>query len=402
MKIAYLSPSLPTLSETFVYEELNAVEAAGINVLPISVHVPAKVVVGQEKLASRVRHLYVGSYLSIIVNGLLRLPTLGGRALRGLCWLASDILECGFFKVSSWKLLFQFFAAVKLAKILLDERCEHLHVHFADTPGQIAMYASVLSGVPFTIMAHANDIFNDARLLQKKAKRSKKMLTISEFNIRYLESVGVDKSKLGIVRCGVSFSPPVLLSDGINEEQIYRIGSLGRMVEKKGFDVLINAVALVFRKGFSVELTIAGDGPLANDLAKLVEDLGISHIVRFTGSLTHDNVSKWMRSLNIFVLACKVDSLGDMDGIPVVLMEAMSQNIPVISTKLSGIPELVKDGETGILVEPNDAHALARGILRLIDDAELNSRIKRGAALHVYQEFGQAVNVDRLVQHIQN
>jgi colanic acid/amylovoran biosynthesis glycosyltransferase len=121
--------------------------------------------------------------------------------------------------------------------------------------------------------------------------------------------------------------------------------------------------------------------------------------VRFIGSIPHDEVQAWIKTLDIFVLACKQDSRGDMDGIPVVLMEAMSQGVPVISSRISGIPELIIDNETGLLVEPDNYHDLAHKIDQLLRSPEQRKTLVAGALKHVDTEFSQGVNLDRLIEH---
>lgn len=399
MVIAYLSPAMPALSETFVYEELLAVERRGIRVVPVAVRRALVPVEAQSALAQRVTHLYTAPPLVMALAGALRGLILGHRFWAAAGLLISDMRACGLQRPAAWKLAYQFLAATKLAQLLLRENCTHLHVHFADTPGQIAMYASAMSGVPFTIMAHANDIFDGGLLLQRKAERAARLLTISEYNCNYLQGLGIAPSRLAIVRCGVSFTPRTLDPREREPAAKYRIGSLGRMVEKKGFDVLLHAVAQLKSRGHAVELSLAGDGPLAEELQQLVRTLGLEDAVIFAGSLAHSQVAAWMQSLDAFVLACKKDKNGDMDGIPVVLMEAMSQGITVVSTRLSGIPELVVHEQTGLLAKPADAQDLALQIERLILDDALVATLTRQAQAHVTNEFGQDVNVSRLIEH---
>jgi len=394
--IAYLAPELPALSATFVYEELVRLERRGYKVVPISVRRPTAVAREQTALIERTVHLYDAPALVIALRGLVALASLGARSGRTLALLLGDILECGPLRPASWKLAYQFLTAATLARLMRREGCEHLHIHFAHTPTQIGMYASGLSGIPFTVTAHANDIFERGQLLQKKAARAKRFLTISEFNRRFLEGLGIPKEQLGVVRCGATFQsaqmPPAQVRDGA-----LRIGTLGRMVEKKGFDVLLRAVAACRQRGRAVKLHIAGDGPLRGELEETARALRISDVVHFDGALPHAEVAAWMRQLDMFVLACKKDRHGDMDGIPVVLMEAMSQSIPVISTRVSGIPELVVDRATGLLSEPGNADDLAVQIERLADDPQLRTQLVSAARAHVLHEFDPERNLDRLI-----
>jgi len=396
--IAYLAPETLAPWATFVYEEFLELERRGLSVIPISVHRPPEVGRGQEALVERTLILYDGSKLGILIQGLAGVPLFGCGAWKALRWLASDMVEQGLLKSQSWKLAFQFLTAVKLARLLKQHHCVHLHVHFAHVSTQIAMYASALSGIPFTVMAHANDIFERGMLLSRKAERALKMLTISEYNRSYLERVGVTADKLAVVRCGVSLVMRPTVPDFERRDR-YRIGTLGRLVEKKGMDVLIRAMAELRDRPYRIELSVAGDGPLRSELEALVRSLGLTDTVYFEGSIAHSQVTDWMRNLDAFVLACRKDVRGDMDGIPVVLMEAMSQSVPVISTRLSGIPELVVHEETGLLADPGDHLSLAAQIGRLLESAELRSDLAVRALDHVRREFGQDINLDRLLRH---
>lgn len=397
-KIAYLAHEIPALSATFVYEEMFGLQDLGFSILSISVHKPLHPAKGQEQLNSRTTYLYDQPYLQVALSGVFKLHFLGIGAFKAFGLLVSDLVRCGVHRFDTWKLAFQFLAAVKLARLLKANKCSHLHVHFADVPAQIAMYASVMSGVPFTIMAHANDIFEHGLLLRQKAERAVKMVTISEFNRAFLESIGVPKDKLAIVRCGVSFQflPP---GRKFQRQERYRLGTLGRLVEKKGIDVLIRAIAELRRRSYRIELSIAGDGPLREELKTLANTLHVAQFVKFEGALAHGDVTTWMRGLDAFVLACKKDKNGDMDGIPVVLMEAMSQSVPVISTRISGIPELIIHDRTGLLANPDDYHDLSIQIDRLMELPDLRERFVREAAEHVEKEFGQNVNLRRLLNY---
>jgi colanic acid/amylovoran biosynthesis glycosyltransferase len=262
------------------------------------------------------------------------------------------------------------------------------------------MYASAISGAPFTIVGHANDIFQRPLLLKEKAKRAKQFLTISEYNRQTLIALGIPREKLSVVRCGVSFDVRSVERPWQCHPTLH-IGSIGRLVEKKGFDVLLRAVATLKKKDYSINVSLAGEGPLKQDLMDLAKQLSISDRVDFIGAVAHSEVAAWMESLDVFVLACKKDRNGDMDGIPVVLMEAMARGIPVISSDLSGIPELVIHGQTGLLAKPNDSDDLADKIETLLNSALLANSLIGNASRHVALEFSMETNVNRLMAHIE-
>ncbi|NDY91914.1 glycosyltransferase family 4 protein [Ideonella livida] len=398
--VAYLAPELYGLSATFVYEEIAALERRGWAVAPFSVHRPAQPARGQEALQARTRVLYDGApaLLAGAARGAwtaLRHPVALARALG---WLVQDVLRVGPHRLAAWKLVWQWAAALRLARWLRQRGCVHLHIHFAHVPAQIGMYAAALSGLGFTITAHANDIFERKLLLPQKARRAQALLTISDYNRRYLQTQGVPDARLAVVRCGVSLqagAPRPAAAAGTP----LRVGSLGRLVEKKGMDVLLRALAQAVAQGQDLQLDIAGDGPLREPLQALAQTLGVAPRVRFLGAMGHAQVAAWLGSLDVFALACQVDAQGDMDGVPVALMEAMSQGVPVLSTRLSGIPELVVDGQTGLLAEPGHADSLAAQLMRLAGDAALRSRLGAAGARHALDEFSQQVNLDRLTAH---
>ena len=394
--IAYLAPELPALSATFVYEELLALERRRLPVRAFAVHRAAAPVAGQQALTDRTHVLYDGQPLKSVLSALLSLSNFGSGAWRALRWLASDMLRVGLHRANAWKLPWQWLAGARLGQQLQRQGCTHLHVHFAHVPTQIAMYASAFTGIPFSVMAHANDIFERGLLLPQKAQRALKMMTISEFNRRHLLSVGVAASKLAVVRCGVSFAPRAVPAR-FEPKASYRIGTLGRLVEKKGVSDLLKAVAQLGPQPWQLQVSVVGDGPLRAELEALVASLGLTEQVSFEGALAHTEVSAWLQGLDVFVLACKADANGDMDGIPVVLMEAMSQCVPVLTTRLSGIPELVLNEQTGLLVSPGDPAALAAALARLLNAPTLRASLAEAALVHVEAEFGQSVNIDRLL-----
>jgi glycosyltransferase involved in cell wall biosynthesis len=395
--IAYLAPALTALESTFVYDELLGLEVRGIRIVPVSVHRPERYLIGHDELLARTHYLYDSGFFATLVRALASLAGRRKNLAAAFRWLRADLREAGLRQ--GGKLAFQFLVAARLADILLEHGCRHLHIHFAHVPTQIGMYAAAMAGIPFTVMAHANDIFERGLLLARKAERARKFLTISKYNGTYLERIGVAPEHLAVVRCGVSF--PAREAVPSRESRLsWRIGTLGRLVEKKGVDVLIRAVGLLRDRGHGVVLAIAGDGPLRADLEALAASLGLGDSVHFEGNLSHAQVRGWMHELDIFVLACKPDANGDMDGIPVVLMEAMSQQVPVVSTRLSGIPELVIDGETGLLANPGDAAGLATQIGRLLAAPGLGQSLALLGAAHVRAEFGQEVNLDRLLGYM--
>ncbi|MDE3011503.1 MAG: glycosyltransferase [Pseudomonadota bacterium] len=407
--IAYLAPEIPARSATFVYREAEAMMRAGCRVLYFAVRAPDDPAPGMAQLTAQVRILYARSRTGRLAAALdavglvLRHSLARGRrrtiglALRALC---EDLGSLPGGLLARLKLLHQWLAAARLADALRRQGADHLHVHFSHVPGTIGMYASLLSGVPYTIVAHANDVHVQGSLLRQKAQRSKAMVAISRAMRDELQRRGVAAERIRVIRCapapafgahaegaGAAAAAPTR----------WVVGGLGRLVAKKGFADLLAAAAELRAAGVNLELRIAGNGPEGERLRARAAALGLQAQVRFDGALAPAEVPAWMAALDCFVLPCTLAGDGDMDGIPVVLMEAMASGVPVVSTALSGIPELVIEGQTGLLARPGDTHAIAGAMRRLHDDVALRKALVAGALKHLQQEFDPDLNASRLL-----
>lgn len=404
MKIAYLAPEIPALSATFVYNEILELGKKGIKVKPFSVHRPSHIA-SEPSLADLkkdVFHLYETSKGQVLLDSLTMLVTHPVGYFKAIGKLLSDIWHQGVISRSALGLAYRFFYAATLAKQLKQANIQHLHVHFAHIPTDIAMYAAPMAGIGFSVQAHANDLFERGWLLRQKVSRAVFFATISEFNQRFLENLQADSSKIKIVRCGVdrNWQPPAKTT---NKNEIFTIGTVGRLVEKKGIDTLIKAVARLVKEGREIYLKIAGNGPLEADLKHQMASLGLADsTIEFVGALPHDQVAEFISGLDVFVLPCKKDSNGDMDGIPMVLMEAMLCEIPVISTELSGIPELVMNNISGLTVKPENDIELSSAISKLMDSPELKLHLVSGGKQRVEDEFLLNNNVAKLLDLIQS
>ena len=398
MRIAYLAPELPALSATFVYNEILQLEKLGTEVVPFSVHQPNSRVDEDHvrALKDRTVNLYAQPKLRVLKSHILLLARHPVRYLKTLWLLCKDMWCVGLFSRTAFGLGYRFLFSASLAAQLIKEKCNHLHVHFAHVPTDIGMYASSLSSIPFSVTAHANDIFERGWLLKEKVDRSSFFATISEFNKKHLAEIGVDTQKLEIIRCGVDpsqFSP----KDTVTSNQVIKIGVIGRLVDKKGIDTLIEAVTVLKAQGKRFELHIAGSGPLEDSLKGLVSrnNLDEKEVV-FLGAIPHVEVAGFIKSLDMFVLPCRKSENGDVDGIPVVLMEAMLSGVPVITSNISGIPELVIDNVTGLLVEQNNLDDLAEKIFLLSENAELRQSLIKKGINKVRGDFSLIENTKKL------
>jgi glycosyltransferase involved in cell wall biosynthesis len=307
----------------------------------------------------------------------------------------SDACSHGLSLHTSLGLLYRFMAAAKLSRMLRQTECRHLHAHFAHIPADLAMYSARLAGISFSFTCHANDLFQRGWLLKRKVERARFTIAISDYNRKFLARQGAPLEKIHVVHCGVDcsrFSPD--FSERRNVPP--RVGTLGRLVEKKGVDVLLRACALLKAQNVPLALEIAGDGPDRPMLERLTAELALADSVTFLGGLSHSRVAEWVKGLDLFALACRKDSSGDMDGIPVVLMEAMAGGTAVVSTRITGIPELIIDNTCGRIAAPEDPEDLAHAIGQVLTDAGLRNRFRRAAADRVAAEFNLVKSVDRL------
>jgi len=395
--IAYLAPEVPALSATFVYQEILELKKLNIDIRSISIHCPKNKALSEElkKLESETFYLYEQSFLNTLFFNILLFISKPFRYLSVFKVALTDSLKTGITTHIGRGLLYRFVIAASFVKYLKDNNIEHIHANFAHIPTDIAMYAAELHGIPFSFISHANDLFERGWLLKEKVARSKFAVTISDYNRNFLIKKGAEKEKINVIHCGVnaaSFSnrghkelssPPLL-------------GSLGRMVEKKGFDVLIRACAQLKRKGIIFKLQLAGDGPLKDELEALVLENNLTDEISFMNSISHEAVPSWIKSLDVFVLPCQKDKNSDMDGIPVVLMESMLSGVPVLTTRISGIPELIEDGISGLLCDPLDAESLANNIESLLSDSKMRSTFCENAISKVQTEFELGKNVKLL------
>ena len=282
-----------------------------------------------------------------------------------------------------------------MAAFFLDRGVSHLHSHFGWEQADTLAYLHRLTGLPYSLTLHAADIYVDNGHLARRLHDASFVATISAFNkTLLLKRFGPMAGKIHVVHCGVDLEAQE--PSPMPESRPIRVVSVGRMVAKKGFDILLQALALLRSDGLELAADLVGDGPLRSELESLTGELGLADLVRFHGALAPDQTVARIRDGHIFALACQVGPNGDMDGIPVALMEAMALGRPVVSTHLSGIPELVAGG-CGLLAEPGDCRSLATRLRLLASDRDLALCMVANARKRIEQEYTLAVQARRIV-----
>lgn len=396
--VAFILKGYPRLSETFIAQEIAALEARGLDILIVSLRHPTDT-------KRHALHGLIKAPLLYLPEYLYQEPM---RVLRG--WWHSRRLPGYRVALKQWRQdlkrdrtpnrIRRFGQALVLAAEL-PPQYRHLHAHFIHTPGSVARYAAMMLELPWSASAHARDIW----ITPEWEKREKLgdcrwMVTCTAHNVTHLTALS-DPGKVSLVYHGLDFGrfpeppgwrPP---RDGRDPADPVHLVSIGRAVEKKGFDILLAALARLPR-GLHWRFTHIGGGPLLPALKAQAAQLGIAERVAWRGAQAQEEVISAYREADIFALASRRDRDGDMDGLPNVLMEAQSQALPCAATAISAIPELIVDGETGLLVPPEDADAMAVALNHLIVDPSLRARLGNAGAQRVRRLFGMTAGIDFL------
>lgn len=275
----------------------------------------------------------------------------------------------------------------------------HIHSQWIHASGTVAMYAAWLLDVPFSFTGHASDLFRERCALEDKVRRAEFIVCISEFHrLFYLEN-GARPEQLMVAYCGIDQSWFYPRPDARAPGRPYRILSSGRLVEKKGMTYLIEACRILADRGAEFECLIGGSGELEGELRSQAERLGLSGRVTVTGKpLIQERIVDFMHGGDVYVLACVWAKDGDVDGLPQMLMEAMACGLPAVSTRLVGIPDLIRHEETGLLAEPNDATGLADAIERLMHDPGYAARLAEAGRRWVAERFDLMNSLDPLIE----
>jgi len=403
LKIAYIVSLFPKISETFILREMEALQGAGAEITVLSLKTRREEFAHPEARAFEGATLYAASSpaaLSALAGWAARKPA----AVAGI--VARVLLSHAAHPVLLAKSVPALVAAAWAAKRLSELGVERLHAHWATYPALTAWAVRRLTGIPYSITAHAHDIFLKNPLLAEKIEESDFTVTISEFNRRLIGDLCGAKAagKLHVIHCGVPlrlFQPRRAAGAGEprrESTQGSRLVSVGRMVDYKGFVTLLRAVARLRAEGRKVTCRIVGDGPLRREIEAEIGRLGLRACVELMGSRTQGEVRDALAGAAACVLASERGHDGQMDGIPVVLMEAMALGVPCVSTRISGIPEILEDGRTGILAEPGDHASLAAAVARLLDDPALAAAIAAEGRRKIESEFDIDTSAGKLLE----
>jgi glycosyltransferase involved in cell wall biosynthesis len=362
VRIAYILKMFPRFSETFILSEILELEREGVDIQIFSLKVPNDGHTHADVLKVEAPITYVELSRWSAVLACVR-PHWRVFTWDPLNYLRI-VIRVG--KRRRWGAVKRFLQAGHIAPQLRASNITHVHAHFATSATSVSYYLHQLMGMSYSFTAHAKDIYIDSAsddVLIRKMTHARFVVTVSDYNQAHLETLAPD-------------APITRIYNGVDLNQFSRNGSrpdatplilaVGRLVEKKGFDDLIRACAILREQRIVFHCKIVGSGPDETTLRDLVQELDLHDAVQLTGPMPREELIRLYPRACVFVAPCVIGADGNRDGLPTVLIEAMALGVPVISTPVTGIPELVQHGKTGQLVAPNDPTGLAREIERAL------------------------------------
>jgi glycosyltransferase involved in cell wall biosynthesis len=398
-KLLYIIGTYPGLTTTFIDREIRMLRKWGLTLQVLAIRHP----VGTSIFSKEQQRLQEGVvYILPVMRGKLLLSHLYFALFRPRSYFGTLLylltrphpdFEARF------KTLLHFGEGVYAAYLLRDRPLDHLHGHFLDRAAVVTLILSRLLKIPYSLTAHANDIYVNPVLLREKVMDAEFVTTCTGYNYTHLLKM-MEKQlgdKLHLVYHGIDVNNYIPPSVKPQRERPLLL-SIGRLVEKKGFPHLLKACRCLKDLGYDFECQIVGEGPLHQELQELIVQLGLEDSVTLCGAIPHEMVIEKYKQAILFVLPCVMAEDGDRDGIPNVLIESMAMKLPVVSTYLSGIPELVDDNVNGLLVSPGDEEALTQALANLIDNAAWRTELGEAGRQTVLQGFDVERNVRRMFE----
>jgi len=394
--IAYVMSRFPKLSETFILREMNELERQGyqIALYPLIFHKEPVVHAEAEAWIPRMRYSSFISrdILMANVKKFIRHPGTYGRLWRRVLW---ENRTSGKFLSRAMAL---FPKAVHMARKMQDEGIVHIHAHFATHPALTAWLIHHLTGIPFSVTVHAHDIFIDREMLDTKLGDAAFVVAISDYNRNYLSEVVGNRiqDKTQVIHCGISLENYVPRSSPRKSGENFEIISIGSLQPYKGYPFLIQACVLLRDRGIPFRCRIIGHGEEQERLRKMIAESNLSAVVELPGPRSQENIAKLLPTAHCYVQSSIIMPSGRMEGIPVSLMEAMACHLPVVASDISGIPELVRHGETGWLVPPANASVLTDALTFVYEHPEQTWQTARNGRHFVQEAFELSSEVRQL------
>ena len=391
-RVLYVVSQFPSLSETFIAREIQALIDLGVDVRILSLKFHRERIVQPQAAALLARVMYPAGRGQAALAGIaafLRRPMVTSSFLFALLlglWRNPVALA------KSWAAIFRALSRLEDIRRFAPQL---LHAPWATYPATVAWLLSRQLELPFSFTSRAHDIFIEDHMMARKLDDAALAVTITEYNQRFMARWMPEPGAVPVHVVHSSLNLPELPFVRSGRDPL-KLVSVGRLVPMKGFDVLLRALAALRDRGIEVSCTIIGEGPERARLERMRATLGLESVVALPGAMPQGDVVRHMSESALMVLPCVVAPNGQSDGIPNVLMEAMATGLPVISTRISGIPELVENGVSGSLVEPGDAVALAFAIEGLLQDPQRREVYAQAGRRKVERDFDVRIEAKRL------
>ncbi|WNM58125.1 glycosyltransferase [Candidatus Nitrospira allomarina] len=404
IRMAYIIPSCSCLS-TFTVNEMAEIQGKGHKLVLAPLYKSAGSIVHHGKVGTLKPEAVLPAPLIDMEVAFIAFLMFIRRPLRALVTLVGLHWAAGLNPYAHLSIFVITPKALATAWRLRSMKIDRIHAPFATHTATCAGIAGSVSGIPFSFTAHAYDLYcttlklrNDT--LSWKIRHASDVFGVSDYGIRKLRQIVPKCTHIHLVRVGIFlnlFTPEPFPS----KCKILQLLFIGNYFEKKGVDTLIDACKLLREKNFSFHLRIFGGGPLKEVLIEQIRQLDLKENISLSGPISQAEVARQLKECHFFVMPCRKDQTGDMDGIPTVFMEAMAVGRPVISCAISGIPEIVHNEETGLLVPSDDPSALALAIIRLGMDDTLRTRLGQQGRKLVAKQHNIKTNVSLMLDYME-
>ncbi len=385
-RIGYVLKVYPRTSQTFVLTEILAHERAGLEMDIFSLR--------------RTDDTRFHAELAKVQSPVFQIPRAGSKATLVL----NELREHGQYLPQLWEVIQNSSAnaedllqATQLSRAIVDRGIVHLHAHFGTVATVVARLASKITGISYSFTAHAKDIFHEIveeDVLRRKLADAAGVITVSQFNVAYLKDKYADAAaRVRLIYNGLDLDEWRFEPEGDRPPLVLAVG---RLVEKKGFSYLLEACALLRSRGVRFRCEIVGGGVLESDLQAQLQELDLGDCVKLCGPMSQSDVKQKIRQARLLAAPCVHAKDNDRDGLPTILIEAMALGIPCVSTPVTGIPEILKHEETGLMIAERDEVALAEACERLLSDQDLRGVLTQNGRSLIEENFDIDKNTTKI------
>lgn len=399
-RVVYIAGCIPTLTCTFIQREIFDLREIGFTVETVSMNAPDPTQISKAAEALIDSMIFLDRVSPFrkawaFIQCFALHPTRLGRCIV-LFFQATpmksyrDYLRLGYHLIE----------ACYLASTFRSDVPDHIHCHFIHGPTSLGMFLSELIKAPFSFTMHASLIWTDPLAIYTKLRQCRFCVSISEFNKQHvLSTYGREfESKINVVHCGVLLPDLRTISRSDKPNKTTTVLAVGQLKRRKGFHVLVEAAKILKEGDVRIRWIIVGEGDQRARLENMISANGLQAEVNLVGAQLHENIPTFLSDADIFTLPCVVGDDNTRDGIPVALMEAMAWRLPVVSSNIVGLPELIHSGLDGLLVEPNNPAELAEAIRALAESAELRYKLGEAAAAKIERDFNSRRSARRLAE----